>query len=327
MIVPELDELVSENHEYRKILKLFNWTELTKPLRTLYSKEGRKGYSVEQGFKILFLQFLKDLSDREMEERLKYDLSFKYFANFGLKDKTPDHSYFGNFRKRIGAHQLSNIFRTMVESFRKEGLVRQFYTFVDASKIEANVDSWRARDKAIADKENQEKDDNDNPTMNNRNVSEYSSDPDARYGAKGKNDIWFGYKRHLAVDMASNLITKVSVTAANIPDGKALRHVVPKTGAVVADKAYSVGEAKAIIKAKGLHAMTIEKQNSKTKNREKDKFISSLRMPFEGIFSKIPKRTRYRTKVKVYFQAVIEAIVTNIKRLLVLDIQEPIPIT
>ena len=60
MIIPELDELVSKDHDYRKILKLFNWTDLTKPLRNLYSKEGRKGYAVEQGFKILFLQFLED---------------------------------------------------------------------------------------------------------------------------------------------------------------------------------------------------------------------------------------------------------------------------
>ena len=70
----------------------------------------------------------------------------------------------------------------------------------------------------------------------------------------------------------------------------------------------------------------IQKQNSKTKNRDKVRFISSIRMPFEGVFSKLSKRTRYRTKVKVYFQAVMQAIVSNIKRLLVLEIEEPIPI-
>ena len=127
----------------------------------------------------------------------------------------------------------------MISSFKKEGLVREFYTFVDASSIVANVDSWKARDKAIADKENQEKDDNDKPTMNNKNVSAYSSDPDARYGAKGKNNIWLGFKRHVGVDMGSGLITKVAVTAANIPDGKALKHVLPKQGAVVACLLYT----------------------------------------------------------------------------------------
>ena len=50
--------------------------------------------------------------------------------------------------------------------------------------------------------------------MNNKNVSNYSSDPDARYGAKGKNDIWFGYKRHVGVDMHQGLISTVAVTPA-----------------------------------------------------------------------------------------------------------------
>ena len=75
-----------------------------------------------------------------MEEFLKYDLSAKYFCSFGLTDKTPDHSYFGAFRARIGAHRLSVIFKSMVESLKKEGLIREFYSFVDASKM-----SHRAR--------------------------------------------------------------------------------------------------------------------------------------------------------------------------------------
>ena len=44
----------------------------------------------------------------------------------------------------------------MVESLKKEGLIREFYTFVDASKIIACVDSWKTRDKAIADAQNNE---------------------------------------------------------------------------------------------------------------------------------------------------------------------------
>ena len=30
-------------------------------------------------------------------------------------------------------------------------MIREFYTFVDASKIEACVDTWKARDKAVED--------------------------------------------------------------------------------------------------------------------------------------------------------------------------------
>jgi len=325
MIETNIEELVSEDHLYRKLNKLFNWTTLTQSLRNLYSKSGRKGYAVESAFKMLFLQFLLDKSDRQMEEYLKYDIAAKYFADFGLKDKTPDYSYFSRFRERIGTYQLSNIFKLMVESLREENLIREFYTFVDSSKIIACVDSWKARDKAIADINNDETNDDGNPTMNNKNVGEYSSDPDARYGAKSKSDIWLGYKRHVGVDAHAGLISKVAVTPANVHDGKALTHVKPRQGAVLADKIYSDGEAKIVMLARGLHSMAIAKNNSKSKNRDKDRFISGLRMPFEGVFSKVQKRARFRGQTKVYFQAVIEAIVFNAKRLIACEI-ETVPI-
>jgi len=48
-------------------------------------------------------------------------------------------------------------------------------------------------------------------------------------------------------------------------------------------------------------------------------------MPFEGVFSKVQKRARFRGQTKVYFQAVIEAIVFNAKRLIACEI-ETVPI-
>jgi IS5 family transposase len=260
-----------------------------------------------------------------MEQFLKYNLAAKYFCTFGLVEETPDHSYFGKFRGRIGTHQLSNIFKRMVESLKQEGLIREFYTFVDASRIIACVDSWRARDKAIADTENEQRDEDGNPTMNNKNAGTYCSDPDARYGAKGKNDIWLGYKRHLGVDMNQGLISKVAVTPANVHDGKALKHVRPSQGAVVADKIYSDGEARKEMQMRGLHSMAIKKNNAREKNREQDSYFSSIRMPFEGVFSKMSRRARYRGRVKVYFQAVFEAIVHNVKRLIAIG-AEPVPL-
>lgn len=326
MLLPNVEEFVESTHLYRKLLALLNWQELASPLRSLYSDIGRRGYPVEQGLKCLFLQFLEDRSDRQMERYLKENLAAKYFCNFGLRDETPDHSYFSKFREKVGVSRLSQIFKRIVEALRKQGLVRESYTFVDSSKIVACVDTWKARDRAIADLKNQERDDDDNPTMNNRNLEEYSSDPDARFGAKGKNDIWLGYKRHLSVDAHQGIVTKVAVTPGNIHDGQAFRHVAPRTGAVLADKIYSDGPAQLEMKRRGLHSMAIRKNNAQGKNRRKDAFFSSLRMPFEGVFSKMSHRARYRGKLKVYFQAVMEALVSNLKRLVAIE-AEPIPLT
>jgi len=264
--------------------------------------------------------------DRELEECISDSVAARYFCGFGIKDKTPDHSYFGQLRNRLGTKRLVNLFNKAREGFVASGHIREIYSFVDSSKLSARVDTWAARDRALADYENNEKDNDGNPTMNNKNVGNYSSDKEARYGVKGKTDFWIGYKRHLCVDMHQGFITKVAVTAANVHDGRALKHVLPRQGAVLADKAYSGGRAQKEILRRGLHSMAIKPNNSKTKNRDKDRFISALRMPFEGVFARTSKKARFRGKKKVQFQITMEAFVHNIKRALTLD-TGPIPIT
>lgn len=327
MFETNIEELVRADHPYRKILKLLDFNKLCEGLEEeCYSRFGKAGYHPVQGVKMLFLQYWQDLSDRELEDYLKDSNAGKYFCGFSLLEETPDHTYFTKFRARIGTKRIADIFNKIRVGLKVSGYMKEIFTFVDSTKIEARVDTWRARDKAIADNSNDEKDDDGNPTMNNKNVSEYSADPDARYGAKSKKDIWIGYKRHTSVDMGSGFINKVAVTPANVHDGTGLKHVCPKSGAVVADKAYSGGKASRELKRRGLHSMAIESRNKKTKNHDKDRFISALRMPFEGVFSQKKKKARFISNAKNQFQAFMEALIFNTRRALVLQIQE-IPIT
>jgi IS5 family transposase len=73
------------------------------------------------------------------------------------------------------------------------------------------------------------------------------------------------------------------------------------------------------MKIKGCHSGAILKNNMKEKNRDKDKFLSRLRMPFEGTFSKMNKQVRYRGLAKVQFQVTMQALAHNFKRLLVIN--------
>ena len=65
--------------------------------------------------------------------------------------------------------------------------------------------------------------------------------------------------------------------------------------------------------------MAIRKRNAKEKDHRKDSFISALRMPFDEVFSKMSHRARYRSRNKVYFQALMEALVFNFKRLIAIN--------
>ena len=99
-----LDSLVPNNHPYRKLDQLLSFSELSSPYANLYSVKGRKENGVEFGLRALVLQFIDDLSDREMERFLQENNAGKWFCDLSLGEKSPDHSYFGDFRKRIGTN-------------------------------------------------------------------------------------------------------------------------------------------------------------------------------------------------------------------------------
>jgi IS5 family transposase len=45
-----------------------------------------------------------------------------------------------------------------------------------------------------------------------------ASDKQARIDCKGGSKFWYGYKKHVTLDIQSGLINKVAVTAANLTD-------------------------------------------------------------------------------------------------------------
>ena len=62
--------------------------------------------------------------------------------------------------------------------------------------------------------------------------------------------------------------------------------------------------------------MIILKNNMKNKNPDLDRFISKLRSPFEGVFSKQQKRVRYKGIDKNQAAEYLYAIAFNFRRLL-----------
>lgn len=70
---------------------------------------------------------------------------------------------------------------------------------------------------------------------------------------------------------------------------------------------------------KKVHLAAIMKNNMKGKNKDKDRWLSSIRAPYERVFSKQSKRLRYCGIAKNQFAAFMETICFNLKRLAVLD--------
>ena len=66
-----LELIVRKDHSYRKILNLVNFKTLLKPYHSIYSETGAPAYPIETAFKCLLIQFMENLSDRELENYLQ----------------------------------------------------------------------------------------------------------------------------------------------------------------------------------------------------------------------------------------------------------------
>lgn len=304
----DLKEQVAGKHLLWEIEKRVAFSGLMYRFNDLAEGVGRSGFGVDVGIKALYLQFHYDLSDRELEQRLRFDIAFRWFCGFSAFETTPDHSFFCRFRKLVGTKRIGQLFKMIVKRSKEAGIMRSVFRFADATAIITKQTTWDERDRALKDGE---------AALNNRNVKTYSADSHARFGCKGTSKFWFGYKGHVSVDMGSNMIESIAATPANISDQAGFAHVVPRDGEMVfADKAYCLAKAQQAMASRGATSAAILKQNMKAKNKDLDRWRSQLRAPFEGVFSKFEKRARYRGLAKVQFQLFMDALVWNVKRLI-----------
>lgn len=297
--------VIKPDHAYRKLNRLINFDELAKELQKTYSNLGQPGIPAVRGLKALLLQFWEDYSDREMEAAVCENFAIRWFCEFSLTEKTPDHSYFGKFRKRIGTQYFADLFNSINDRLQKEGLFGNIFYFIDASTIITKSALWEERDKAIKDGHDK---------LNNLIIKDYVWNKQARWGAKSKKNSWFGYKRHTAVDMRYGLISKTTITPANVLDYQVVEQICPKQGYVFMDKLYDTKGTDQKLKASGCSPGTIRKTNNPDKNYDLDRWRSHMRMPYESTFSKLPKRATYRGQTTVAFQNFGESISYNLKK-------------
>ena len=116
--------------------------------------------------------------------------------------------------------------------------------------------------------------------------------------------------------MKQGFITRSSIRPANEPDHRGLEDVCPASGMVLADKAYGIDAAKALIRSRNCHPGVIHKNNMKCKNRALEAWLTKLRMPYEGTFAALNNRARYIGIEKLNFQGIMQAFAFNLKRLI-----------
>ena len=145
----DLEARVSEDHPLRTIRGIVNeaLAALSSELSSLYSRLGRPSIPPEKLLRAILLQaFYSIRSERQLMERLEFDLLFRWFV--GVDDAAWDHSTFSKNRDRLLDGDIAAKLLTAVMG--QPGVKRLLSTdhfSVDGTLIEAwaSVKSFRRR--------------------------------------------------------------------------------------------------------------------------------------------------------------------------------------
>ena len=255
-------------------------------------------------FKMVFLQFLYDLSDRNIEEQCTWNLLFKSFLGLSAEELPPDHTVLCRFRQRLGAEGFQRLFNQVVEQARAQGLVSDRLHIIDATHMTAKVDLFRLK------KEHRDGDDDDHYVDRN------SPDPDARFGRKTPKKGFYGYKSHVVQDADSELIVQVLTTPGNVPDGVVLPTLAqPQAKELTGDKAYDSKANRSHLATLGVASGLIPRRPRPGRPRKSWRQRPQIERKFaECKQSHGLRRARYWGLAKVTVQSLMVALVVNLKR-------------
>src|SRR5438105_11556199 len=105
-----LEKRVRSDHPLRAIRGLVNeaLASLEREFAALYSPIGRPSIPPEKLLRAMLLQaFYSIRSERQLMERLEFDLLFRWFVGLGVDDPAWDHSVFSKNRDRLLAADIA----------------------------------------------------------------------------------------------------------------------------------------------------------------------------------------------------------------------------
>jgi len=309
------DRVIPEHHFLKQLNKAVDFSFVNELCRDAYTSDlGRPAYGPGMMFKIIFLQFLYNVSDRRIEEEVHFNLVLKWFTGLAIDESPPDASSLTRFRDRLGEERFARIFNQIVEIAREKGLVSDRLSIVDSTDVKAKVDIYKMKDN-----------------------SDTAPDKDARYGYKSQKKPFFGYKAHASMDSDSEFLTKLDTTPGNTHDGKEFPKVMDtRSRMTTADKAYDSKRNHRLLRRKRTISAIIIKKNRQScrlrKHQMKPEIITAQRErpKIERKFAELKrfhglKEARYWGLAKMAIQFTMTAIACNLKKIVKLLFHQGCP--
>src|SRR6516164_1402457 len=137
----DLEQRVPSEHPLQVIRAIANEAleSLSADFSELYSGMGRPSISPEMLLRAMLLQaFYSIRSERQLMERLEFDLLFRWFVGLGIDEPVWDHSTFSKNRDRLLAGEVAAKFlEAILEQPRVRKLLSREHFSVDGTLIEA----------------------------------------------------------------------------------------------------------------------------------------------------------------------------------------------
>lgn len=277
------------------LVSLIDWMPIAALLDPLYpAAKGEPAWPPLAMFKALLLSIWYDLSDVKLAEAIDDRASFRRFCGFSANEATPERTAFVRFRRLLVAYKLDRaLFEAVTMQLKSKAVTVKTGTLVDATII----------------------------------ASATENDEDARWVKhKGKRAV-HGFKAHVGADADTALVEEVSITSANINDGKAGPGALPDNpGEVFADSAYRGNHFRDAVRAKGGIPRIVATGVWARDEQEAQAWLKAWNQPIHRVRGRIEKifgtwkrcyglrRMRWRGLAKAAVQVHVTAIAYNLKR-------------
>src|SRR5271156_4929063 len=339
-----LEKRVRLDHPLRAIRAIVNeaLSALAGEFAALYSPIGRPSIPPEKLLRAMLLQaFYSIRSERQLMERLEFDLLFRWFVGIGVDDAAWDHSVFSKNRERLLEGDIAaKLLGAVLAHPRVKRLLSTDHFSVDGTLIEAwaSMKSFKPKDgsdepplsdggrKAEANFHGQKR-------SNETHAS--TTDPDAKLYRKGAGkEAKLCFMGHALMENRNGLVVDACLTLA---DGHAERiaalHMIepradrPKPVTLGADKAYDTEDF--VNELRAMNARPHVAQNTNGRSSAIDArttrhvgyaMSQRIRKRIEEAFGWIKKvggqeRTKFRGRERVGWAFTFAAAAYNLARL------------
>jgi transposase len=216
-----LEERIPADHPLRALKALIEpiLAELSPRFDAIYETEGRPSIPPEQLLRALLLQVLYTIrSERQLIERLDFDLLFRWFVGLGLDQPVWHATTFTKNRERLLAGDIAEAFLGgVVRQAQARGLLSSEHFTIDGTLLEA----W-ASQKSFRPKSEPPDDANEagprNPSVNFRGqrrsnaTHQSTTDPDARLARKALGrEAKLAYQASVTTDNRHGLVVRTRV--------------------------------------------------------------------------------------------------------------------